>query len=309
MTARAIRGIARRNGVALPQERARQQRQHLLRDADWLRNERANGATVGELAQRLRLTATELRAVLDEHGIPSEDQSANAHDDTIKQLLADGWSYRAVARHIELSPATVRHRAAILGVRSRFRARRVPELHDRAWLVEMYEVRQLSIAEIARQLGSHAPPVRAALVRHGLEIRPVVRYDYAAIVELLSVGRSVSDVASTVGCSTETVRRVADRNGIVRTPAPTIRPPDPAELRSTYQQHGTVLAVAKRYGVSHGTAERWLANVGVFQRRQPRISKGVLRRAIRTHGSTARVARSLGVDPQVVTIERVRHGL
>jgi len=103
-------------------------------------------------------------------------------------------------------------------------ARRYPELADRDWLEREYVQKARSMGDIAGRLGCVRQAVSYAMSRHGIPTYGRDRQNRTVVYPQLAdrgwltreydAGRSMSDIASEVGCSAATVRFWLQTHGI-----------------------------------------------------------------------------------------------
>jgi hypothetical protein len=161
------------------------------------------------------------------------------------------------------------------------RPRPSPRLADKDFLWQRYWGERRSIVSISEELACSPGAVRAALFRHGIEVRAAGApridqlYDRAW---LSAAARSApADIAKKLGCSEVTVRWALWRSGISPPPVRSRRPAaldDVAYLFRTYVTEqrsarsiavelgcapGTVLQALRRNGLAVRSAERQLA--------------------------------------------------
>jgi transposase len=147
-----------------------------------------------------------------------------------------------------------------------------------AQLRRLYEQQRLVPAEIGERVGVSGRTVRAWLQRLGIPLRPQPerrrRHLPPTPAQLrrryVANGWSIGQLADRYRVSASTVRRWLDNAGIPRQPAGRhSRAPSREELCRLYQAEGlSTTQIGERYGVSQGTAHRWLRAAGVALRPQ-----------------------------------------
>jgi transposase len=147
-----------------------------------------------------------------------------------------------------------------------------------AELRRLYEQQRLVPAEIGERVGVSGRTVRAWLQRLGIPLRPQPerrrRHLPPTQAQLrrryVANGWSIGRLADRYEVSASTVRRWLKDAGIPRRlPGGRSQAPSPEELRRLYQAEGlSTTQIGERYGVSQGTAHRWLQAAGVGLRPQ-----------------------------------------
>ena len=171
----------------------------------------------------------------------------------------------------------------------------------------------LPVAEPAGQASSH-PYHRSEMGRPpGRSWAQVLTREF--LERELAEGRSVAQIAATVGCAENTVRSYLALHQL-QAPRGGVHPPGREELAGTYGELGTIGAVGQRYGVSFATARRWLLEAGVPLRPPARRSLEVrgldLKAAARRYaaGETlAALAQDLGVSASALRQSLVEAGV
>ena len=200
--------------------------------------------------------------------------------------------------------------------------------------------RNVSVSEVAAELGCTERAVRAFAVRHGVALpserrpRPVRnartpavrqrRFPQLEDVDWLTARlrqASARQVAREVGCAEATVRRAADRHGIVRGRSfhrvefPELH--DEEALRRLTDRGLDARGIAEVIGCSRQTAGEALRRHGIYTR--PRRPSPPARRleadwrlfhnvatVARLHGVTPKTARRWLVDAGLLSDERLR---
>jgi hypothetical protein len=85
--------------------------------------------------------------------------------------------------------------------------------------------------------------------------------------------------------------------------------PDEASLRRIWEADETIKGVARQLDVSVNTAAVWLADIGIFVKDTPVISRRDLQAAIDAGQSVKEICRQHHVTGRTVAVELRRHGL
>jgi hypothetical protein len=128
-------------------------------------------------------------------------------------------------------------------------------LDDPQWLRRRYVDEGASIGQMARECGVSWNPVRTALVRAGIEIRPNSRWVHPLLADeawlrrsYIDRGRTISAIAEELRVDDRRVVRALDAAGIQRRPPNPRQPPvtapelhDELWLRRAYVKEGRTL--------------------------------------------------------------------
>jgi hypothetical protein len=182
-------------------------------------------------------------------------------------------------------------------------------LYEPGWL-EGRLAKGDTLGAVAAEAGCSITAVRTAARKlaiadrrgHGEVRYPELHSRRWVRTQYVTDGRSVADIAAELGASPTSVYRAISAFGLA--PAARRRSrPSPTRLRAGWRRVGTVRGMARLLGVSQGSAEVWLAEVGIFTRDVPAIPPDVLRRAIGAGESVRTIARRHMLDPRVVRVE------
>ncbi len=103
--------------------------------------------------------------------------------------------------------------------------------------------------------------------------------DPADVAALYSAGRTERDIARELGVSRERVARSLAAAGLDRRSTQRPCPVDEDELRRRIKEGASQAELARLFGASAGTVNRWLAEAGIAPtRRQPDPTRWYLRR-------------------------------
>jgi DNA-binding CsgD family transcriptional regulator len=233
-------------------------------------------------------------------------------------------SSQVIATELGCAPATVQRAMRRLDIAPRPANRdlRPAELDDRAWLADQYE--HASAETIAQLLGCAPATVNRALRRQGITIRsrndqrhkmPARVYDEAWLRTQYEAGRTPAQIARELGVSTPLVYKSMARLGIeldgpwVRGNSRRLKRPPKRRLEQLWKRHGTIKQVARELDVSVNTAAVWLADVGIFVKEVPVISRSDMERHIAAGRSIREIMRIHHVTDRTVMVELRRHGL
>jgi transposase-like protein len=245
--------------------------------------------------------------------------------------LANAYTERTVtdiAHELGVSPSTVyealhRHGIPVRDPGASQRLRRPAELNDADWLRSRYE--HATGTMIAEELGVDPQMVYAAMRHHGIE-----RRDHGAMQQFRRPAElddgdwlrqrfsevSARKIARELGVTPQTVCVALERHGIDVTRSPWLNlghvrltAPDEGTLRRIWETEETIKGVARQLGVSFNTAAVWLADVGVFVKEVPALSRRDLQDAIDKRLSVADICRQHHLTGRTVAVELRRHGL
>lgn len=235
-------------------------------------------------------------------------------------------SASSIARELGVAPETVLRAMRLHGIPVRHarshRPRLRPELNDPVWLAERHD--RMPPAAIADELGVADSTVRRALETHGIAIRDRssgqrfrsppelkdpewLRAQYAT--------KPASLIADQLGVSKAAVHKAMDRHGVdadgpwVRRDTTRLEHPSQSELERAWDQEGSIKGVARRLEVSHTTAAIWLADVGIFVRDSPAITRRDLLAAIEAGHTIREICVDHRVTDRTVQVELRRFGL
>jgi predicted transcriptional regulator len=144
--------------------------------------------------------------------------------DTVNAVAADlGVSSRTIRDHLHAAgrPLLLQRRGRVVNPYGPGRVR--PEvLDDPVWLQTRYVAEQMSVAELARELGVAHGTVSSALIRQDIEPRKrlgSLDIDSAWLHDQYIVQRrTLKEIASEVGVSMSTIKRAAKRDGLAPGP-------------------------------------------------------------------------------------------
>jgi biotin operon repressor len=263
-----------------------------LADRDRLEHLYIEHGSVRGVARELGCSRNAVRAALERHGIellPAHRARPPQLDD--RQWLHHAYhrqhrSARSIAEELGCSAGMVLAALHRLDIVTRpKRPRPSPLLADRRFLWKRYWAERKSIVAIANELACSPGAVRAALFRHGIEVRAAgaPRIDQLYDREWLAAAAARStpaEMATTLGCSEVTVRWALWRSGIAPGPGRRQRPAaldDVTYLFRTYVTEGrsargiaaelgcapaTVLQALRRNGLAVRSAQRQLGIAG-----------------------------------------------
>ena len=245
--------------------------------------------------------------------------------------LATAYADRTItdiANELDVSRSTVSTALARHGIRLRSKSEartiaRPAQLHEADWLRSRYE--HASSTTIAEELGCNPQMVLAAMREHGIERRDAsTKQRFRSPAELDDgpwLRRRFAEVSAPViadelGVTRRTVYLALERHGIDVGRSPWLNlghvrlaPPGETTLRTIWEAEETIKGVARRLDVSVNTAAVWLADIGVFVKEVPVISRRDLQDAIDKRLSIAGICRQHHVTGRTVAIELRRHGL
>lgn len=245
--------------------------------------------------------------------------------------LASNYTTRTVAdiaTELDVHIATVyealrRHGITIRGPADSRRLRRPAQLSDAEWLRDRYE--HATSTMIAEELGINPQMVCAAMHEHGIERRDrsaVQRFRSPAELDDAGWLRerfsevSARVIADELGVTGRTVCLALERHGVDVARSPWVNqgyvrltPPDEAVLLRLWETEETIKGVARQLGVSVNTAAVWLADIGIFIKDTPVISRRDLRDAINKQQSIDDICHQHHVTGRTVAVELRRHGL
>jgi hypothetical protein len=178
-SARSVRNVAHRGGLALPRARQRAHRADRLADSAWLREQLGQpGASITAVASLLGTEIANVRQALAAAGVAAERKRPPRYP----QLYEPGWladrfahgaSLRLVAGELGCSLTAVRRAAALLDPpRRAFGQVSFPQLRDTTWLHRRYVEQGQSSTEIAAELGCGSTSVLRALHAANIAVRP-----------------------------------------------------------------------------------------------------------------------------------------
>jgi DNA-binding CsgD family transcriptional regulator len=197
---------------------------------------------------------------------------------------------------------------------------------EKTVLVELYVEREMSIPEVAVELGTNLRVVHRRLIEHGIPrrnpgTRPAHGHHLPRPATILTPkflvdhyekkGMTATQIAEETGFSAESVKYYLSRAGIpIRHTRYHI---DPRQLAKLRQRGLSTKQIAEKFGCSNATVERAFRRCGILAPSQPtlidRIDPKKLAK-LRWEGFTvAEIARRLGCSPR--TIERAiqRYGI
>ena len=306
-------------------------------DIDQLRSAVDSGRTLTSIAAELGVSRATISRAAKDAGIvvprrPPPITRRRLHpqlDDP--DWLASNYATRQVtdiAAELGVSPATVydalhRHGIAVRHPGDSRRRRRPEQLQDPDWLRNRYE--QSSATTIAKDLGVDRQMVYAAMEHYGIE-----RRDRSAMQQFRSPANlddgewlrqrfsevSARAIAAELGVANRTVYLALERHGIDVTRSPWLNlghvrlaAPDEPTLSRIWDAEETVKGVARQLEVSVNTAAVWLADIGIFVKDVPVISRRELQEAIDQRQSIKDICRQHHVTGRTVAVELRRHGL
>lgn len=241
----------------------------------------------------------------------------------VESAIADGWSVADIAFEWGCSPRSVRYVAAAAGItlpRARLRAQRRAVLEDPDWLRQQLAVR--TVSALAAESAVTAKEVRAIAARHRVEVPVRARrvrwaqlHEPGWLAGQFGAGRSLSDIASEVGCTKSAVRRAA--GDLPRRHQAERRYPqlyDQSWLRDRYDRDGaTTRVIAREIGCSETSVHRALQRAGLNRlvgspSELLRDRSWLRRRYVDEHLSSRQIAAELGCSPQTVrnALQRAR---
>jgi hypothetical protein len=178
---------------------------------------------------------------------------------------------------------------------------------------------------IADELGVNPQMVLAAMHEHGIERRGHSAMQQFRSPTELDDGEwlrqrfsevSARVIAKELDVTPRTVYLALERHGIDATRSPWLNlghvrltPPEEATLRTIWETEETIKGAARQLGVSVNTAAVWLADIGIFIKDTPVISRRDLQDAIDKRLSVADICRQHHVTGRTVAVELRRHGL
>lgn len=153
-------------------------------------------------------------------------------DEQMVAAYTAGASARELAERFDVTTKTVLNRLTRAGVARRPRGRRpsVTRLDDRGWLIDEYQHRSRSAADVAAEIGCSETAVLEALHRHGISVRrrgggvrrepmPAQLGDRAWLrAHYVGAGLSIRAIAAEVGVSASAVANALRSAGIPRRP-------------------------------------------------------------------------------------------
>ena len=259
---------------------------------------------------------------------PGDQRSQVNHLDDAQWLAGECESRSAssIARELGVAPDTVLRAMRLHGIPVRFATSQRPtpraELDDASWLAERHE--RMTPAAVADELGVAESTVRRALERHGIRLRtrstgqrfrsPPELNDPAWLAEQYET-KPASRITRELGVSKEAVHKAMVRHDVeaegpwVRRDTTRLQQPARAQLEQVWNEAGTIKAVALRFNVSHNTAVIWLADVGIFVKDTPAISRSDLVAAIEAGRTIRQIAAEHRVTGRTVQVELRRFGL
>lgn len=123
----------------------------------------------------------------------------------------------------------------------------------------------------------------------------------------VKAGRNAKEIATSVGCSENTVRDHLARHGLLDVEAP-------KQIAKEYEKLGSITAVAQRHDVSFATARRWLLSAGVElnDAHRPELAGIDIEDAAHRYDggeSLAAIARDLGIGVNTLKRRLEAHGV
>lgn len=165
--------------------------------------------------ERIIALASDVVEIGQHEDVPSQHPQLNDPDWLRRQYLELDRTRRDMAREVGCAPSTVGDALRKYGIRKRGTHRPAADAPG-DWLREAYEVRERSLADIAREIGVAPRTVRRALVEAGIAIRnegrPVELDDLAWCEERQH--ESPKALALTLSCTPAAVRRAMQRHGL-----------------------------------------------------------------------------------------------
>jgi len=195
-------------------------------------------------------------------------------------------------------------------------------LYDPDWLRERYQ--SATGEAIADELGVSKASIYKALARYNIPRRTKFRRRPESPLQLDDAGwlrqryRQVSGpaLAEELGVTGRTLYLALEKHGIEVDQSPWIHhgparltPPPATALVQAWEADGTLKGLARRFGVSFNTVAVWLADVGIFIKEVPAISKRDLQAAIAKKWSIDRIMQEHHVTGRTVSVELRRFGL
>ena len=306
-------------------------------DYDRLRSEVESGRTLTSIAAELGVSRPTLSRAAKRAGIvvpnrpPPTRTGSHCHELNAPDWLESNYARRSVADiadQLNVADATVyqalrRHGITTKDPAASRRRRRPAPLHDEAWLRARYQ--RATATTIADELGVDRQMVYAAMRGYGIE-----RRDHSAKQKFRSPAElddgdwlrqrfsevSAPVIAEELGVTRRTVYLALERHGIDVARSPWVNhghvrlaSPGETTLRRLWGTDETIKGVARQLDVSVNTAAVWLADIGIFVKDIPVISRNELQVAIDKRQSVDEICRQHHVTGRTVAVELRRHGL
>ena len=306
-------------------------------DNDRLRSEVESGRTLTSIAAELGVSRPTLSRTAKRAGITVPNRPPpRTTGSRCRELNDPGWlnsNYSSrpvtdIAAGLGVTVSTVyealrRHGITIRRPGVSWRLRRPPQLHDPDWLRARYAKATATV--IAHELGVNPQMVYAAMRQHGIERRDrSAKQQFRSPAELDDgdwLRQRFSEVSAPViagelAVTRRTVYLALERHGIDVARSPWVNhghvrlaSPGEATLRRLWGTDETIKGVACQLDVSVNTAAVWLADIGIFVKDIPVISRNELQVAIDKRQSVDEICRQHHVTGRTVAVELRRHGL
>ena len=179
--------------------------------------------TLRQIGDELGCTSQTVRTWLDEHGVESPDPPWQ-DEATLRRLRSEGLSQAEIGERLGCSGATIGNWLETFGMDTGHPVTEQP-WHSESVLRELYAEREMTIQEVANELGCHWLTVRDWLDTHGIPTRsrnpeaPAELLDSGALRALYNEEElSTYEIADRLDCAASTVHDYLREHGIETRP-------------------------------------------------------------------------------------------